>query len=153
MAENTSPPVSIIGTTQDEQATERQREKTRAWIAGILIGALVVIVLGTFVYVIWMSTRIAEMATDDLTNVLQTIGTTLLAPLIGVIGAVIGFYFGGQTAVQGAKTATQAAYQGAQQSTQAGAQTTQAVTQAAREMVGQSPPNEPGPQPTTPPAG
>jgi flagellar basal body-associated protein FliL len=129
---------------REEQATERVREKARGWIAGILIGALVVIVVGTFVYVIWMSARIAEMTTDDLISVLQSIGTTLLAPLIGVIGAVIGFYFGGQAAVQGAQSATQAASQGAQQSTQAGAQTTQAVTQAAREMVGQTPPNEPG---------
>jgi ABC-type Fe3+ transport system permease subunit len=128
----------------EEQATERVREKARGWIAAILIGALVVIVVGTFVYAIWMSARIAEMTTDDLISVLQSIGTTLLAPLIGVIGAVIGFYFGGQAAVQGAQSATQAASQGAQQSTQAGAQTTQAVTQAAREMVGQTPTNEPG---------
>ena len=140
MPENTDSAVA-----REEQETERVREKARWRIAAILIGALVVIVVGTFVYVIWMSARIAEMTTDDLISVLQSIGTTLLAPLIGVIGAVIGFYFGGQAAVQGAQSATQAASQGAQQSTQAGAQTTQAVTQAAREMVGQTPPTEPGP--------
>ena len=138
MTENT-----VSAGSREEQATERVREKARGWIAASLIGALVIIVVGTFVYAIWMSARIAEMTTDDLISVLQSIGTTLLAPLIGVIGAVIGFYFGGQAAVQGAQSATQAASQGAQQSTQAGAQTTQAVTQAAREMVGQTPPNEP----------
>jgi flagellar basal body-associated protein FliL len=132
-------------TTQDQ--AEIAREKQRGWIAGILIGALVVIVVGTFVYVIWMSTRVGQMTTDDLISVLQTIGTTLLAPLIGVIGAVIGFYFGGQAAVQGAQTATQAVTQGVQQSTQAGAQATQAVTQAAREIAGQTQPNVSGPAP------
>ena len=143
MTENT-----VSAGAREEQATERVREKARGWIAAILIGALVVIVVGTFVYAIWMSARVAEMTTDDLISVLQSIGTTLLAPLIGVIGAVIGFYFGGQAAVQGAHSATQAATQGAQQSTQAGAQTTQAVTQAAREMVAQTPPNEPGNPPS-----
>ena len=44
----------------------------------------------------------------------QTIGTTLLAPLTGLIGAVVGFYYGGQTAVQGAQTATQASTQATQ---------------------------------------
>jgi hypothetical protein len=86
VAENT-----VSAGVREEQATERVREKARGWIAAILIGALVVIVVGTFVYVIWMSARIAEMTTDDLISVLQSIGTTLLAPLIGVIGAVIGF--------------------------------------------------------------
>jgi hypothetical protein len=95
VAENTGSAVA-----REEQETERVREKARWRIAAILIGALVVIVVGTFVYVIWMSARIAEMTTDDLISVLQSIGTTLLAPLIGVIGAVIGFYFGGQAAVQ-----------------------------------------------------
>ena len=86
------------------------------------------------VSVIWMSARSAEMTTDELISVLQSIGTTLLALLIGVIGAVIGFYFGGQATVQGA-----------QQSTEAGAQTTRAVTEAAREITGQTQPNQSGP--------
>ena len=125
------------------EQTEREREQTRrriaySRIAYILIGALVVIVLGAFVYIIWMSLRFGELTTDVLISVLQTIGTTLLAPLVGLIGAVIGFYYGGQTAVQGAQTATQAASQGAQHTTeaatQAAAQTTRAVTQAASEL-------------------
>jgi len=123
---------------------DREREKARAWIAGSLIGALVVVVVGTFVFVIWMSARAEQMSTDEVISVLQSIGTTLLAPLIGVIGAVIGFYFGGQAAVQGAKTATQAVSQGAQQSTEAGTQTTRAVREAARYITGQTSGNEPG---------
>ena len=60
---------------------------------------------------------------------IQTIGTTLLAPLVGLIGAVVGFYYGGQTAVQGAQVATQA-------STQA-TQAAQNVTQAATDLASQ----------------
>ena len=134
--------------TEDSSGTnnngDRDREKARAWIAGTLIGALVVVVVGTFVFVIWMSARAEQMSTDELISVLQSIGTTLLAPLIGVIGAVIGFYFGGQAAVQGAQTATQAVSQGAQQSTEAGTQTTRAVREAARDITGQTSSNEPG---------
>jgi hypothetical protein len=47
-------------------ATDTVREKARGWIAGTLIAALVVVVLGTFVFVIWMSARSAEMTTDEL---------------------------------------------------------------------------------------
>ncbi len=150
MAEGTVPATGVDQRTQAAQQTdiareqtERAREQTRGRIAYILIGALVVIVLGTFLYVIWMSLRFGELTTDVLISVLQTIGTTLLAPLVGLIGAVIGFYFGGQTAVQGAQTATQAASQGAQQSTQAAAQTTRAVTQAASEFASQTPTDQP----------
>jgi hypothetical protein len=129
---------------KEGEQTERVREQTRGRIAYALIGALVVIVLGAFLYVIWMSLRLDNLTTDVLISMLQTIGTTLLAPLVGLIGAVIGFYFGGQTAVQGAQTATQAASQGAQQSTQAAAQTTRAVTQAASEFASQVPTDQPG---------
>jgi flagellar basal body-associated protein FliL len=160
VADDTAPAAEVAQRTQAAQETERtreqtareqterEREQTRRRIAYILIGALVVIVLGAFVYIIWMSLRFGELTTDVLISVLQTIGTTLLAPLIGLIGAVIGFYYGGQTAVQGAQTATQAASQGAQQTTQAAtqaaAQTTRAVTQAASELASQVPTDQPG---------
>jgi hypothetical protein len=85
-----------------------------------LIGTLVVVVLGSFVYVIWMSLRAGDMTLELLISVMQTIGTTLLAPIVGLIGAVVGFYFGAQTAVQGA--------QAANQSTRTATQATEAVT-------------------------
>jgi CHASE3 domain sensor protein len=99
---------------QQEQETERAREATRRRIAYILIATLVIVILASFVYIIWGSVKAGNLTIDDLSSMIQTIGTTLLAPLIGLIGAVVGFYYGGQTAVQGAQTATQASTQAAQ---------------------------------------
>jgi hypothetical protein len=108
--------------TQAEQQAKREREKTRGRIAYLLIGTLVTIVVATFAYIIWLSVGFGRLSTTDLINVMQSASTTLLAPLVGLIGAVIGFYYGAQTAVQ-------AASQGAQQATQAA---TEAAAQAAR---------------------
>ena len=75
-----------------------------------------------------LSSRFGELTTDDLIALIPMVGTTLLTPLVRLIGAVMGFYYGGQTAVQGAQTATHAASQATQ-----GAQTaTHAATEAAR---------------------
>jgi predicted methyltransferase len=49
------------------------------------------------------------LGTEEVINVVHGLGTTLLAPIVGLIGAVIGFYYGGQTAVQGTEQARQAA--------------------------------------------
>jgi flagellar basal body-associated protein FliL len=117
-----------------QEQTERDREKTRRRIAYVLIGTLVIVVLASFVYIIWLSLRSNELTQDALISVIQTIGTTLLAPLVGLIGAVVGFYYGGQTAVQGAQTATQA-------STQA-TQAAQSVAQAATELASQMTPEQ-----------
>ena len=95
------------------EETERGRERTRGRIAYLLIGTLVAIVVATFSYIIWLSADFGDLSTDDLITVMQGVGTTLLAPPVGLIGAVIGFYFGGQTAVQAASQATEAASIGA----------------------------------------
>jgi hypothetical protein len=108
------------------EETERSRERTRGQIAYLLIGTLAAIVVATFAYIIWLSVGFGQLTTTDLINVMQSVATTLLAPLVGLIGAVIGFYFGGQTAVQAANQATQAATLGAQtarDASLAGAQT------------------------------
>src|SRR5215204_890265 len=107
--------------------TDRARERTRARIAYALISTLVVAIAATFL------------------NVTHGLGTTLLAPLVGLIGAVIGFYYGGQTAVQGAQQATaasqkhaettQATTEAATHATQAAKETSQAATQAAKEAT------------------
>jgi uncharacterized membrane protein len=102
------------GLAADEQVSERQREATRRRIAYILIGTLVVVIVASFVYIIWATLRAGSLSIDELSSMVQTIGTTLLAPLTGLIGAVVGFYYGGQTAVQGAQTATQASTQATQ---------------------------------------
>ena len=115
------------------EETERGRERTRGRIAYLLIGTLVAIVVATFSYIIWLSQGFGELSTNDLINVMQSVGTTLLAPLVGLIGAVIGFYFGGQTAVQAANQATQATSLGARtarEASQVGAQTAKEASQA-----------------------
>ena len=106
--------VNTAGTANGEQVSERQREATRRRIAYILIGTLVLVIVASFVYIIWATLRAGNLTIADLSSMVQTIGTTLLAPLTGLIGAVVGFYYGGQTAVQGAQTATQASTQAAQ---------------------------------------
>jgi gas vesicle protein len=120
--------------------TDRARERTRARIAYALIGALVVAIAATFLYVVTLSA--GNLSPEEIINVTHGLGTTLLAPLVGLIGAVIGFYYGGQTAVQGAQQATVASQKHAeatQEATQAATQTakeaTQAATQTAKEAT------------------
>lgn len=134
------PPPPPPTTLQQELSTDREREQTRRRIAYILIGTLVVVVLGSFVYVIWMSLRAGDMTLELLISVMQTIGTTLLAPVVGLIGAVVGFYFGAQTAVQGA--------QAANQSTRTATQATEAVTRAVSDLGTQIAPDQPPRRPT-----
>jgi type IV secretory pathway VirB6-like protein len=84
---------------------------------------------------------------------MQGVGTTLLAPLVGLIGAVIGFYFGGQTAVQAASQATQAASLGAQtarEASRAGGQTAKEATRVGAETATDAAASQRGPQAGTP---
>ena len=80
-----------------------------------------------------LSRNFGELTTDDLIALIPMVGTTLLTPLVRLIGAVMGFYYGGQTAVQGAQTATHAATEAAAQAASEAA--TQAATQAASEAA------------------
>jgi hypothetical protein len=75
--------------------TEQFREKMRGRLAVRLVWALLAVVVGTFAY-LWFS----NLSPTELNNVVPMVGTTLLTPLVGLIGAVMGFYYGGQTAVQ-----------------------------------------------------
>src|SRR5829696_10236531 len=123
--------------------TDRARERTRARIAYALIGTLVVAIASTFLYVVTLSA--GQLSPQEIINVTPGLGTTLLAPLVGLIGAVIGFYYGGQTAVQGAQQATaasqkhaettQATTEAATQATQAAQETSQVATEAAKEAA------------------
>ena len=115
------------------EETERGRERTRGRIAYLLIGTLAAIVVATFLYIIWLSAGFGQLTTEDLINVMQGVATTLLAPLVGLIGAVIGFYFGGQTAVQAASQATHAASLGAQTAREASKVGALTATQASQQ--------------------
>jgi len=76
------------------------------------------------------------LAPGDVINVMQGLGTTLLAPLVGLIGAVIGFYYGGQTAVQGVRQAGEVATASQQQTQDATKAATEAVTKAVTQAQG-----------------
>jgi cytoskeletal protein RodZ len=106
-----------------DHGIEGTRERIRGKIAMSLIITLIVVVLATLVYLTWLSFGLAE------------VGTTLLTPLVGLIGAVTGFYYGGQQALQAASEASEAAQktQETAHDTQKGVAqvATQAATQAA----------------------
>jgi len=78
MAENQELPEDI----------EEGREQARELIAKVLIGTLVAIVVGSF-GTIWF--KLAPMS--DLKILLEIVFT----PMIGVIGTILGFYYGART--------------------------------------------------------
>jgi hypothetical protein len=82
--------------------TERTREKMSGQLAIALVLTLVVVMGLTFWYLLMLSQNFGELTTDDLIALIPMVGTVLLTPLVGLIGAVMGFYYGGQTAVQAA---------------------------------------------------
>jgi hypothetical protein len=63
-----------------------QREDVRSWLAFIIIGLLAVLAIGLVVYA-W-----AEGGGDTVDQLI----TGLFAPVIGIAGTVLGFYFGSQ---------------------------------------------------------
>jgi hypothetical protein len=84
------------------EETEKTRERMRGRLALLLVAALIVVVGLTFVYLLILSRGFGDLTTDDLIALIPMVGTTLLTPLVGLIGAVMGFYYGGQTAVSAA---------------------------------------------------
>jgi hypothetical protein len=114
--------------------TERTREKMRGRLAVGLVFALVALMGLTFVYLLILSRRFGSLTTDDLIALIPMVGTTLLTPLVGLIGAVMGFYYGGQTAVSAASQTAEATKQATQTASQTAAQT---AAQAASRTVAQ----------------
>jgi hypothetical protein len=80
----------------------------RGRLAIALVLTLIVVMLLTFAYLVMLSRNFGELTMDEIVSVIPMVGTTLLTPLVGLIGAVTGFYFGGQVAAQ-ATHATQVA--------------------------------------------
>jgi hypothetical protein len=92
---DTSPPAAVVA--MEANRVERMREEQRGRIAGQLILLLLLAVFATVllpVLVAYLFGGISENPIQDTTNVMQAVGTTVVTPLVGLIGAVIGFYFG-----------------------------------------------------------
>jgi hypothetical protein len=126
-----------LKTVRSQAEQERARERVRGWLALGLTGLLSFVLVATYAYLMILSLYFAEdLSTQEVTALIPMVGTTLLTPLVGLIGAVTGFYFGGLTAVQAASqghAATQAAtQQGAQAAQQGAQQGAQAATQRAQ---------------------
>ena len=102
--------------------TEKTREKMRGRLAVGLVFALVALMGLTFVYLLILSRGFEQLTTDDLIALIPMVGTTLLTPLVGLIGAVMGFYYGGQTAVSAASQTAEATKQATQTASNTAAQ-------------------------------
>ena len=99
----------------------------RGRLAIALVLTLVVVMGLTFWYLLMLSQNFGKLTTDDLIALIPMVGTVLLTPLVGLIGAVMGFYYGGQTAVQAASQTADA--------TKAASETTQRTAVAAAAQV------------------
>jgi hypothetical protein len=133
-----------VATLKNEVATLRKqaggadktRERIRAILAFALVATLIVVVGATFWYLVLLSRNFSELKTDDLISLIPMVGTTLLTPLVGLIGAVTGFYYGGQTANTAANQATAQANDALQQHADTTREAaTQAAAQAAQEAA------------------
>jgi hypothetical protein len=93
-----------------------------------LVFALVALMGLTFVYLLILSRRFGSLTTDDLIALIPMVGTTLLTPLVGLIGAVMGFYYGGQTTVSTASQTAEATKQASQTAAQAASRTVAQIT-------------------------
>jgi hypothetical protein len=80
------PQVQQVGTLLGPQDP---RERTRSWIAFILLGVLVAVV-GASIVVLFDTSIQLQRAKDMI--------SLILTPTVGLVGSVVGFYFGAQTA-------------------------------------------------------
>jgi len=62
----------------------------------------------TFWYLVMLSQNFGKLEMNEIVSVIPMVGTTLLTPLVGLIGAVTGFYFGGQVAAQASQATHEA---------------------------------------------
>jgi hypothetical protein len=104
----------------------------RGVIASALILTLIAVVVATFVYLWWLSRNFAGLTPDQLGAVIPMVATTLLTPIVGLVCAVTGFYFGGQAAAQATQATTQATQAATQAVSQVAADTARAVTEASQ---------------------
>jgi uncharacterized protein YacL len=82
----TGEPVPMKGVAAPEQVViDQVRENTRGRIAFWILGIIAGVIVGAFATIAWNWTTQA---------MLKDLLTEILTPLIGLLGAVIGFYFG-----------------------------------------------------------
>lgn len=70
----------------------KQFEESRLWIALIIVGSMAFIVVASFALIYSCRDKI-----DDVIKLVQL----LIAPVIGVVGAVTGFYYGSRGTADG----------------------------------------------------
>lgn len=63
----------------------QDREKVRGWIAIALIALLIGLITLLFIAILWKVVQVGD---------LDKIVATVLTPIMGIVGTVIGFYFG-----------------------------------------------------------
>src|SRR5215218_7345000 len=113
---------------------EDTREKMRGRLGVTLVWTLIAVVVGTYAYLL-----ISNLSPQDLNTVVPMVGATLLTPLVGLIGAVMGFYYGGQTAVQAASQTAEATRTAAQAATTVQSATAAQITaRTAADMYAQT---------------
>lgn len=84
-------PLDTFGLSEYESQPydpEPEREKLRGWIALMLVSLLVAVVVFAF-----MTLWFGDTAHQSNLKVLLDL---IIAPIVGVVGAVTGFYFGGK---------------------------------------------------------
>jgi len=115
--------------------TEKTRERMRGRLAVGLVFALVALMALTFLYLLILSRGFGRLTTDDLISLIPMVGTTLLTPLVGLIGAVMGFYYGGQTAVSAASQTAEATKQATKTASEASKTASDSAAKAASSTV------------------
>lgn len=84
------------GATAPTRSSDAARELMRGMIALVLLLALLFVLGSPFV----IMASYSGMTMDDFLAVMQAVGSVFLTPLVGLIGAVTGFYYGGQATSQ-----------------------------------------------------
>jgi hypothetical protein len=122
-----------------QEDTEKTREKMRGRLAIGLVLALISLMILTFLYLLILSRGFGTLTTDDLISLIPMVGTTLLTPLVGLIGAVMGFYYGGQTAVSAASQTAEATKQATQTASTTAARAASSTAAQLKNGTGTSP--------------
>jgi len=131
-----APESPLLAEERPSEDFEREREKQRGRLAIVLVFILLAVVLVS----VWYVLTAASAPGGQFPTIPAIIGS-LLAPLVGLVGAVTGFYYGAQSADQGSQTATQAA----ESATQAATQAARRQTSPGQTSRGQPGPEQPGP--------